>query len=398
MTDIATIRQQEQKKASSPPLVTSVLMAAVLLVVSHMYITIPLVPTVADEYSATMSAAAWIGTGFGLAFAVGNLIFPTLSDHIDPRRLMAGGLVAVTIAGVVAGSAPSLEILIAARVVQGFVAPALPPVALAYLPRVLPERARPRAIAVLSTAFLLAGIVGQAWSLLIGHFGWRWVLWGLAPLLLAAVVPVLRLPAAPSVETGSSVLQALRTLAGMLRRPLILVAYSGAITILFAFVGMYTALQAASSQFGASDPVTGFLLRLPGVPGIVLGLFAGAFIGRWGASRVGSASFALAALGLVVEALGGPLWLTLFGSTVFVAGLAVSVPAAVVLVGMGSAPARGAGMAGYAFLIGVGAALGPVLASALAPAGFASTVLVIAALLVIPAITFALSARLTTRG
>lgn len=398
MTDTATIRPQEPNYASSPPLVTSVLMAAVLLVVSHIYITIPLVPAVADEYSATIDAAAWIGTGFGLAFAVGNLVFPTLSDHVDPRWLMAGGLVAVALAGVIAGSAPNLELLIASRVVQGFVAPALPPVALAYLPRILPERSRPRSIAVLSTSFLLAGIVGQAWSLLIGQFGWRWVLWGLAPLLLAAVAPVLRLPAAPSPGTRSSVLEALRTLAGMLRSPLILVAYSGAVTILLAFVGMYAALQAASPQLGASDPMSGFLLRLPGVPGIVLGLFAGAFIRRWGASRVGSAAFMLAALGLVIEALGGPLWLTLLGSTVFVAGLAVSVPAAVVMVGMGSAHARGAGMAGYAFLIGVGAALGPVLANALASAGFANTVLVIAAVLVIPATTFALSARLTTKG
>lgn len=397
MTDTLTSVAARRTAPMRPSLVVAVLMAAVLLVVSHLYVTIPLVPAVAAEYSAAAATAAWIGTGFGLAFAVGNLVFPTLSDHIDPRLLMAGGLAAVAIADVIAGSAGSLELLIAARVAQGFIAPSLPPVALAYLPRVLPDAARPRGVAVLSTSFLLAGIAGQAWSLLVGQFGWRWVLWGLAPLLLAAIVPVLRLPAAPRTGAGSSIPQVLRTLVGMLRRPVILVAFSGAITMLLSFVGMYAAMQHASAQFAATDAVTGFLLRLPGLPGIVAGLFAGGLIARWGASRVGSAAFAVAVLGLLIEALGGPIWLTLLGSTVFVAGLAVSIPAAVTLVGIGSAPARGAGMAGYAFLIGAGAAIGPVVASALAPAGFSATMLVLAAIVAVPAITFALSVRLTQR-
>ncbi|PXY28427.1 hypothetical protein BAY60_15755 [Prauserella muralis] len=379
-------------RIGSPAGVVGVLVAAALLAVSHIYVTIPLVSAVADGYATAVTAAAWIGSGFGFAFAVGNLVFPTISDYVDPRHVMAAGLGAVAVAGVVAGLAPNLPVLVGARVVQGFVAPAVPPVALAYLPRVLPERFRGTALAVLSSCFLLSGILGQAWSLSIGSaFGWRWAFWGLVPLLLAVAALIPMLPAAPRPTAPGSLPAVFGTLARMVRRPRMLAAYTAAFTFLLAFVGMYVALQASGTELGADDPVTSLLLRLPGLPGIVVGLFGGVFIRRWGPHWTGAGAFLTAAAGLGIEAAGGPLWVTLAGSAVFVAGLAVAVPAAVTLVGLASGPARGAGMAGYAFLVGAGASLGPLLAGALAGGGFALTCGVLAAILLVPAFAFAVS-------
>lgn len=396
MTNLAQTAVSTRLRVERPVAVTAVLIVAALLVVAHIYLTIPLVPHVAGDYGTSVTAAAWIGSGFGLAFAVGNLVFPTLSDHVDPRAVMAFGLLAVAVTGVLAGLAPNLPTLVGARVVQGFVAPALPPVALAYLPRVVPDRIRPTALAVLTSCFLLSGIVGQAWALLIQPvLGWRWVLWGMAPLLAVTALLVTRLPAVARPDVPGTFAGVLGTLASMLRRPRILIAYTAALTILLAFVGMYVALQNSSAELGASGPVTGLLLRLPGLPGIVVGWFAGVFIARFGPDRTGAAAFLLAAFGLGIEALGGPLWLTLVGSGVFVAGLAVAVPAAVTLVATAAGPARGAGMAGYAFLIGAGASIGPLLAAALAGAGFAATCGVLAAILLVPALAFAASSRMS---
>ncbi len=53
-------------------------------------------------------------------------------------------------------------------------------------------------------------------------------------------------------------------------------------------------------------------------------------------------------------------------------------------------------MAGYAFLIGAGASIGPLLAGALAGAGFAATCGVLAAILLVPAIAFAAGSRMNT--
>lgn len=392
---MTTTYAQPEARIAGPVAVTAVLIAAALLAVAHIYITIPLVGAVADEYGAPVSAAAWIGSGFGLAFAFGNLVFPTVSDYVDPRRVMAFGLIAIAIAGLAAGFAPNLPVLIGARTFQGFVAPALPPVALAYLPRVVPERMRAAAVAVLASCFLLAGVVGQAWALLVESvLDWRWALWGMAPLLIGVAAAVVRLPATPRTGAPASFGAVLGTLAGMVRRPQILVAYTGAISMLLTFVGMYVALQASGGDLGADDPVVGLLLRLPGLPGIALGWFAGSFIGAWGPHRTGAAAFGLGAFGLGLGAIGGPLWLTLAGSAVFVAGLAVAVPAAVTIVAAASGPARGAGMAGYAFLIGVGASLGPLIAGALEPIGFAGICAVLAAVLLVPMVAFAAGGRL----
>ncbi|WP_205471076.1 MFS transporter [Nocardioides sp. SYSU D00038] len=374
--------------------VTAVLVAAVLAVVSHVYVTIPLVPAIAGEQGTTIGAAAWTGSVFGVGFALGALVFPTVSDHVDPRRVMAAGLVVVAVADVVAGLAPDLVVLVAARAVQGFVAPALPPVALAYLPRVVPVRAVPAALAVVSSAFLLAGIVGQAWSLLLlPGLGWRWTLVAPVPLLLLLAVLVTRLPATPPPATAASVVQVVRTLGSLLRRRQVVVGYVAAVTVLTSLVGMYVALAASSAGLGATGPVSGLLLRLPGLPGIVLGCLAGVAVRRWGPRAVGAPAFLVAAGGLAVEAVAGPPWLVLLGSGVFVAGLAVAVPAVVAVVGDASQDAPGAGMAGYAFLVGLGVCLGPLLADGLAGGDLGVTCGVLAGVLLVPAVALAALSR-----
>jgi len=375
-----------------PAGVTAVLCAAVLTVVSHIYVTIPVIPAVAEDLGTTTSAAAWAGSVFGVTFALGALVFPTVSDHVDPRRVMAVGLVLVAVADVVAGLATELGVLVGARAAQGFLAPALPPVALAYLPRVVPGRVAPTALAVLSSTFLLAGIVGQGWSLLLHPLlGWRWVMWGVVPLLLVLAALVVRLPVAPRPTTPMSLAGVARTLSGLVRRRQVVVAYAAALTVLTSLVGMYVALEAASAELGATSSATGLLLRLPGVPGIVLGCFAGTAVRRWGPHATGAGAFLVAAGGLVVEAVAGPLWLTLAGSAVFVAGLAVAVPAVVALVGAASRPARGAGMAGYAFFVGLGACLGPLVADGLAGSDLTVTCTLLAGVLLVPAVSLALT-------
>ncbi len=371
-----------------PAGVTAVLVAAVLTVVSHIYVTIPLVPVLAEDLGTTTSAAAWTGSVFGMTFALGALVFPTVSDHVDPRRVMALGLALIAVADVVAGSATDLSVLVVARAVQGFLAPALPPVALAYLPRVVPSRVAPAALAVLSSTFLLAGIVGQAWSLtVLPRLGWRWVMWGAVPLLLALAAMVTRLPAAARPEPSRGSAGLVKAVRGLVRRRQLVVAYGAALTVLTSLVGMYVALQASSEELGATSSATGLLLRLPGLPGIVLGCFAGTAVRRWGAHRAGAGAFLVAAGGLGVEAVAGPVWLVLVGSGVFVAGLAAAVPAVVALVGAASGPARGAGMAGYAFFVGLGACLGPLVANGLAGGDLTVTCALLAGLLLVPAVS-----------
>ncbi|MEU4741511.1 MFS transporter [Actinosynnema sp. NPDC023658] len=383
-----------QSVLTRPPVLVGVLVAAVILAVGQLYLTVPLLPGVAERYGVPLSAAAWVGGGFGFAFALGNLVFGTISDRYDRRHVMAFGLALGAVIGLVAGASTAFAPLLAARVVQGFLAAAIPSVALAYVAEALPPARRAVGLTAVSGSFLLAGLLGQAYALGVDKaIGWRWVFWLLVPVLLAVALTVTRLPAVPR-PTPTALTTTFTRLGELLRRPPLLVAYAGAITLLLTFVGMYTALTATvGERYGIHAAADLLLLRLPGLPGIALGLFAGPLIARFGPHRVAPAAFLLAAAGLTLEAVSTTLPVLLVGSAIFVAGLAVTIPALVALVGRASGEARGAGLAGYGFLVGLGGGISPVLVTALAPAGFAVVCLTLAGLLLLAAATLVLGPR-----
>ena len=114
----------------------------------------------------------------------------------------------------IGGLAPSMLVLVLARGLQGLGAGAIPAVAYAAIGRSYPEALRPRVFAVLSTAWVVPGLIGPAVSALVAaSVGWRWVFLGLLPLVVArrpglAVAPPARLaggaagPAGPAGQGG----------------------------------------------------------------------------------------------------------------------------------------------------------------------------------------------------
>jgi YNFM family putative membrane transporter len=334
-----------------------------LVVLAQLYLTIPLMPDIEHRYGVGPSVAAWVGSGFSLAYAIGNLIFGTISDRYDRRIVMIFGVVSGAVLAAVAGLSTGFAMLVTVRAAQGFVAAAFAPVALAYAVEVQPLARRALGLAAISCGFLLAGIAGQAFALWgNGAIGWRWVLALPAAPLLVCAAWLARLPAPPRHESASTVGRTIVGLVSLVRRPQVLVGWICALTLLLAFVGMYGALSgAAGTRYGITGAGPLLLLRLAGIPGILMCLFAGRLIRRLGPHRTGVLAFLLGAGGLVVEALAGPLWLLLVGSAIFVAGVALAIPCAVAVVGEASGAARGAGIAGYGFLIGVGGAVAPLL-------------------------------------
>jgi MFS family permease len=155
---------------------------------------------------------------------------------------------------------------------------------------------------------------------------------------------------------------------------------------------MYTAFNTAvDERYGITGAGPLMLLRLAGLPGIVAALFAGSLVRRHGPHRVGLVAFLVASAGLVVEALAGPLGLLLAGSAIFVAGLSFAVPCAVAVAGAASGEARGAGIAGYGFLVGVGAGAVPLVLHVLPD--FTALCLGLGALLAAAAVTIGFGPR-----
>lgn len=163
------------------------LMVCGFLVVGQLYITIPLVTDVAGRFAIAPERAAFIGSAFGFAYAIGFLVFGPLSDRYGRRRLILFGLSATALATLLVSWAQSFEMLLAARAVQGFVAAAFPPAALSLIAEELPPAQRPFGVSLMSFAFLGAAPVAQVFSAGTGA-GLPGIMLYLAPLYLLAAI------------------------------------------------------------------------------------------------------------------------------------------------------------------------------------------------------------------
>jgi MFS family permease len=124
----------------------------------------------------------WAFSGFVLASIVGISVAGHSADRSGTAVPFAVGAI-LFVAGLLgAGAAPTMPLLVAARAVQGLGGGALSAVAYATVGRGYGSAARPRMIALLSTAWVLPALVGPALAGAVADtLGWRWVFIGLAP-------------------------------------------------------------------------------------------------------------------------------------------------------------------------------------------------------------------------
>jgi MFS family permease len=363
----------------------AVLVTSALLVLSQLYLAIPLAPIVGEVLGRGGSAtAAALGTTYALAYGLGFLIFGPLSDRYGRKPILVPGMAVLAIVTAGLAAAPSLSVLAALRTVQGFVAASFSTVALAYIGEALPPRWRSTGIGAMSTAFLSAGILGQVYAQAVADaLSHRWVFGLAAPALaLAALAMAMILIEPPRSVDQTSMRQTYRTLRALaVRRDLALVN-AGSFPVLLSFVGMYAALGPLLQTQFKLDHTSVLLVRLAGLPAMLLAPFAGWLVGRFGATRVAMVGFLLAAAGLVAEAISvSVLWALAAASVIFVLGVATIVPSLISLVGSRGRASRAGALAINGLVVFVGASCGPLVAQL--PIGFAALMLILAVLLMI---------------
>jgi len=129
----------------------------------------------------------WVFSAFFLGSLFGVVAAGRDADRHGPARPFLTGLALFALGLVAGGLAPNMLVLVAARSVQGVGAGAIPAVAYVAIGRAYPPTLQPRMFAVLSTAWVLPGLIGPAVSGAVAvAFGWRWVFLGLLPLVVLA--------------------------------------------------------------------------------------------------------------------------------------------------------------------------------------------------------------------
>jgi MFS family permease len=195
------------------------LVLTVTFVASEALAVVTVMPVVARDLGG-LRLYGWVFSAFMLGAVIGIVAAGREADRHGPAIPFVAGLVLFGVGLVVAGLAPSMEVLVGGRVLQGLGAGALPSVAYVAIGRTLPGPLQARMMAVLSTAWVAPGVVGPALSAEVAHvFGWRWVFLGLLPVVMVAgpiALPALiRLGAPGSAQAQEHrLIDSLRTAAG----------------------------------------------------------------------------------------------------------------------------------------------------------------------------------------
>ncbi len=153
-----------------------------------------------------LSLYGWSFSAYLLATILGLILAGDEADRRGPAIPFIFGASVFVIGLILAGTASSMLTFVLSRGVQGLGAGVIVSVAYVCLGRGYPEQVKPQMIAILSSAWVVPGLIGPALAGIVADFvGWRWVFLGLVPVLPFAtilVLPVLQ-TLAPSRSTGS---------------------------------------------------------------------------------------------------------------------------------------------------------------------------------------------------
>lgn len=155
-------------------LMTVVLLWSGLVIMSSLYITIPLLSTFTAAFQATAAEVVWTSSAFSFCFAIGCFFYGPLSDRFGRKTIILAGISILAFLSLLMGFITDLSRLILFRGLQGAAAATFSPVALAYIVEVFPPHKRVMTIGFINTGFLIAGISGQLFSSYISqHYGWQ---------------------------------------------------------------------------------------------------------------------------------------------------------------------------------------------------------------------------------
>jgi MFS family permease len=114
------------------------LMTGMFLVVADQTVTVVVIPDVVDDLGVDVAAGTLLVTLYLVVAASSMVLMGRVADIVGRRRVVVIALVVFALASVLCGLAPSYEVLLAGRIVQGWTLGAYVPASLGMLNVVFP--------------------------------------------------------------------------------------------------------------------------------------------------------------------------------------------------------------------------------------------------------------------
>jgi EmrB/QacA subfamily drug resistance transporter len=162
---------------------------AFLMVTLDGLVVVTALPAIHRQLGGGLAQLEWTINAFSLTFAAGIIPAAALGDRYGRRRVFASGLALFTAASSVCALAPTTELLIAARAIQGLGAAAVMPLSLTILVGAFPPERRGSIVGIWGAL----GGLGVAGGPLVGGavtqgLDWHWIFWVNVPIGIAAML------------------------------------------------------------------------------------------------------------------------------------------------------------------------------------------------------------------
>ena len=165
-----------------------ILIGTFLSVIVHNVAAVTL-PSIAADFGATLAEVQWVSIAVSLTTAAVVMPAGYLADRLGRRGFFIGGMALFAAASVMAGWAPSLESLIAARLLQGVATAIVGANGIAIAVTLFPEAERGKVLGLASGTVGFSALVAPAvGGVIVEAAGWRWAYHAIAvPAVIGAI-------------------------------------------------------------------------------------------------------------------------------------------------------------------------------------------------------------------
>lgn len=168
-------------------LIAALATLATFLDTTVLFVAFPdITSTFADADTSTLS---WVLNAYTIVFAATLVPAGKLADRLGHRRAFLAGSAVFTVASMVCGLAPTVELLIVFRIAQAVGGAILIPSSLALVMHAFPREKVPWAVAIWGAAGAVAGALGPTLgAAIVESLGWRWAFYINLPIGLFTLV------------------------------------------------------------------------------------------------------------------------------------------------------------------------------------------------------------------
>jgi len=170
----------------------AVMVSAIMELVDTSAVNVSL-PYIAGNLSSTVDEATWVLTSYLVANAIVLPLSGWLANYFGRRRLLIISVCGFTVASILCGLAPTLQMLVFFRVLQGLAGGSLQPTTRAIMLEAFPREERGHAMALWGVGIVIAPIVAPmlgGW--LTTDYSWRWVFFINLPISILGLILVAR--------------------------------------------------------------------------------------------------------------------------------------------------------------------------------------------------------------